>query len=113
MDFLCSLPEYDEETIGVTEGSQGGALSIVTAALDSRIKFLALMYPALCDHTGPLNHRAGGWPQYFQYKKPLPNEVEMLAYFDVVNLSVGEGKILLQMEGAEIYFKSVELMPMK
>lgn len=35
VDFLCSLPEFDGKTIGVTGGSQGGALSIVTTALDS------------------------------------------------------------------------------
>ncbi|HEY9250830.1 MAG TPA: acetylxylan esterase, partial [Rariglobus sp.] len=36
-DFLVSLPEYDGENLGVTGGSQGGQLSIVTAALDPRV----------------------------------------------------------------------------
>ena len=52
VDFIYSLPEFDGSTIGVTGGSQGGALSIVTAGLDPRIKFLAALYPALCDHAG-------------------------------------------------------------
>lgn len=87
IDFLASLPEYDGENIGVTGGSQGGALSIVTAVLDPRIKFLAALYPALCDHEGYLNKRAGGWPHYFQNEKPKPGEVETLAYYDVVNFA--------------------------
>jgi hypothetical protein len=32
---------------------------------------------------------------------------------EAYNLSVSEGKILLQVEGAEIYYKSVELLPLK
>jgi cephalosporin-C deacetylase-like acetyl esterase len=87
IDFIYTLPEFDGETLGVTGGSQGGALSIVTAALDSRIKFLAALYPALCDHTGYLHNRAGGWPHYFQSKKPVEGEVETLSYFDVVNFA--------------------------
>ena len=87
IDFIYSLPEFDGQTLGVTGGSQGGALSIVTAALDSRVKFLAALYPALCDHTGYLHNRAGGWPHYFRNEKPGVNEVETLAYFDVVNFA--------------------------
>ncbi|MDR1723199.1 MAG: acetylxylan esterase [Tannerella sp.] len=87
VDFIYSLPEFDGNTVGVTGGSQGGALSIVTAGLDSRIKFLAAFYPALCDYAGYLNHRAGGWPHYFRNASPKPNEVETLAYFDVVNFA--------------------------
>jgi len=73
--------------LGVTGRSQGGALSIVTAALDSRVKFLAALYPALCDHTGYLHNRASGWPHYFRLKKPVEGEVETLSYFDVVNFA--------------------------
>jgi len=87
VDFLYSLPEFDGQTVGVTGGSQGGALSFVTAGLDPRIKFLAALYPALCDYAGYLNNRAGGWPHYFRTEKPVANEVETLAYFDVVNFA--------------------------
>lgn len=87
VDFIYTLPEFDGQTVGVTGGSQGGALSIVTAGLDPRIKFLAAMYPALCDYAGYLNNRAGGWPHYFRNAKPGVGEVEALAYFDVVNFA--------------------------
>jgi cephalosporin-C deacetylase-like acetyl esterase len=87
IDFIYNLPGFDGQTVGVTGGSQGGALSIVTAGLDPRIKFLAIYYPALCDFSGYLNKRAGGWPHYYRTAKPRPNEVETLAYFDVVNFA--------------------------
>jgi len=87
IDFIYSLPEFDGQTVGVTGGSQGGALSIVTAGLDPRIQFVAALFPALCDYAGYLNNRAGGWPHYFRSEKPAANDVETLAYFDVVNFA--------------------------
>lgn len=63
-DFIVSLPQYDGTNLGVTGGSQGGALSVITAALDTRVKFLAAFYPALSDLTGYLKGRAGGWPPF-------------------------------------------------
>ena len=78
VDFIFSLPEFNGTDVAVTGGSQGGALTIVTAALDKRIKYMAAMYPALCDNTGYLNKRAGGWPHYFRNSEPKPGEVETL-----------------------------------
>jgi cephalosporin-C deacetylase len=90
-DFLVSLPEYDGSNLAVAGGSQGGALSIITAALDPRIKFLAAFYPALSDVTGYLNGRAGGWPHIFE-KNNLPfnnmkEKIETVGYYDVVNFA--------------------------
>lgn len=87
VDFIYSLPEFDGTNVAVTGGSQGGALTIVTAGLDQRIKYAAAMYPALCDHTGYLSKRAGGWPHYFRNTEPKPGEVETLGYYDVVNFA--------------------------
>ncbi|WP_159523031.1 acetylxylan esterase [Sunxiuqinia indica] len=88
VDFLCSLSEFDGENIAVAGGSQGGALSIVTASLDSRIDYLAVRYPAFCDHTGFLHGRAGGWPFHFQREPhPIAEKVETSAYYDVVNFA--------------------------
>ena len=65
-DFLTSLPQWDGRNLGVTGGSQGGALAIVTAGLDRRVTRLAAYYPALSDVTGYLHGRAGGWPHMFR-----------------------------------------------
>lgn len=87
IDFIYSLPEFDGQTLGVTGGSQGGALSIATTALDARVKFLAVFYPALCDYAGYLHGRAGGWPHFFRKAKPTKEEEETLAYYDIVNFA--------------------------
>ncbi|HCM21192.1 MAG TPA: acetylxylan esterase, partial [Porphyromonadaceae bacterium] len=72
-------------------GSQGGALSIVTAALDNRIKGLVAFYPALCDLTGYLHGRAGGWPHLFSASNLSFNntsqKIETSKYYDIVNFA--------------------------
>lgn len=87
VDFIFTLPEFNGTDIVVTGGSQGGALTIVTAGLDKRIKYLSAQYPALCDNTGYLFKRAGGWPHYFKTNEPKPGEIETLGYYDVVNFA--------------------------
>ena len=94
VDFLCSLAEWDGRNVIVTGGSQGGALTIVTAALNEKVTMCAPFYPALCDLTGFLHQRAGGWPKFFSgfYKDGMTDiandqAVETLQYFDVVNFA--------------------------
>ena len=65
IDYLFTRPEFDGERLMVSGGSQGGGLSIVTTALDPRVKYFVCFYPALCDHMGYLYDRAGGWPHMF------------------------------------------------
>lgn len=91
VDYIFSLPQFDGENIAVTGGSQGGALSIVTAALDPRVKWLAAFYPALSDLTGYLHGRAGGWPHLFDKNNYELNgkkeKIETSKYYDVVNFA--------------------------
>jgi len=91
VDFIFSLPQFDGETLAVTGGSQGGALTIITASLDPRVKWLAAYYPALCDLTGYLHGRAGGWPHMFNKANKAfnvkPDKIETSKYYDVVNFA--------------------------
>lgn len=91
VDYIFSLPEFDGENLAVKGGSQGGALSIVTAGLDDRIKWLAPFYPALSDLTGYLEGRAGGWPHLFAEQNKDFNvkddKIETSKYYDVVNFA--------------------------
>lgn len=105
VDFLCSLPQWDGRNVIVTGGSQGGALTIVTAALSDRVTLCAPFYPALCDLTAFLHQRAGGWPKFFAGQRVARGRdfadynsgssamiaqqkaVETLQYFDVVNFA--------------------------
>jgi cephalosporin-C deacetylase-like acetyl esterase len=90
-DFIVSLPQYDGKNLGVTGGSQGGALSIITAALDPRVKYWAAFYPALSDLTGYLKGRAGGWPHLFDKNNLAFNntkeKINTAGYYDVVNFA--------------------------
>lgn len=95
VDFLCNLPEFDGRHVAVTGGSQGGALTIVTAALNPKVTCLAAFYPALSDVTGFLHGRAGGWPKFFSsdaanerlQEVSVDAAVKTLAYYDVVNFA--------------------------
>ncbi len=88
VDFICSLPAYDGRTLGVTGSSQGGALSVMTAALDERVAFYAAIHPALCDHEASLKKRACGWPHYFYYGgMPDEKELRVARYYDTVNFA--------------------------
>lgn len=48
--IAMSMPEVDENRVGATGWSQGGALTIACAALEPRIKRLAPVYPFLSDY---------------------------------------------------------------
>ena len=91
VDLIYSLPEFDGQNVGVFGGSQGGALSVVTAALDSRVKYLVCLFPALSDLTGYLHNRAGGWPHMFNKENAAynntPARIETSKYYDVVNFA--------------------------
>lgn len=94
VDYLCSLPDWDGKNVVVTGGSQGGALTIITSALNDKVTVCAPFYPALCDLMGFLHGRAGGWPKFFsgfytdgQVDIPQANAEAVLPYFDVVNFA--------------------------
>lgn len=87
-DFLTNLPQFDGKNLVVMGGSQGGALSVMTAALDPRVKGLAVWVPALADTTGYLEGRAGGWPHAFRdVKNRRPEKIETSKYYDTVNFT--------------------------
>ncbi|MGV3504755.1 MAG: acetylxylan esterase [Adhaeribacter sp.] len=88
IDYIFTLPQFDGHNLGVAGGSQGGALTIVTTALDRRVKYCSAFAPALSDLTGYLHGRAGGWPHVF--KNPgsgKPALVENSRYYDVANFA--------------------------
>lgn len=87
IDYLCTLPEWDGQHVGVTGGSQGGALTIVSAALNPKVTFCSPFYPALCDLLGFRHQRAGGWPKYFQKSDEATGAEATLPYYDVVNFA--------------------------
>jgi len=88
IDYLTSLPEWDGRNVFVQGGSQGGALSLITAGLDQRVTACVANHPALSDMAGYLDNRAGGYPHFNRLKSMLTKEkVVTMAYYDVVNFA--------------------------
>ena len=89
-DFIFSLPQFDGKNYVVQGASQGGGLAIVTGYLDSRVKAIAVSYPAMADHFGWLDGRPGGWPHIFSDTvgmRAIPEKMETLRYYDAVNFA--------------------------
>ena len=87
IDFIYTLPEFNGN-LATFGGSQGGALSIVIAGLDARVKGLVSFFPALCHMAGYAHGRAGGWPHLFKDEKNrTPEKIKTIQYFDVVNFA--------------------------
>lgn len=90
IDFLTSLPEWDGKNVAVQGGSQGGALAIIAAGLDSRITQCVANHPALSDMAGyAAKGGTGGYPHFCRQPQILSNKdcLNTLAYFDVVNFA--------------------------
>lgn len=90
IDFLTSLPEWDGKNVTVQGGSQGGALSIIAAGLDSRVTQCVANHPALSDMAGyAAKGGTGGYPHFCRQPQILSNKdcLNTLAYFDVVNFA--------------------------
>lgn len=86
IDFLTQLPEWDGCNVAVLGGSQGGALSIVAAALDPRISLCVANHPALSDMAAGSAGLTSGYPHYNPEFYTKEN-VATMAYYDVVNFA--------------------------
>lgn len=90
IDYLFTLPEFDGQRMMVSGGSQGGGLSLITSALDPRVKYFVCFYPALCDHMGYLYDRAGGWPHMFDRVRTYYRTADRILnsrYYDAANFA--------------------------
>ncbi len=87
IDYLFSLPQFDGKNLGVAGGSQGGALTIVTSALDKRVNYMVAYFPGLADLTGYQYGRVGGWPHLLKNAAVSKEVIETSKYYDVVNFA--------------------------
>lgn len=88
IDLLTSLPEWDGKNVFVQGGSQGGALSIITAGLDKRVTACVVNHPAYSDMAGYLANRAGGFPHFNKLNNMFTKDkVETMSYYDVTNFA--------------------------
>ncbi len=91
VDFVCSLDKADVERVVAQGESQGGALTLVAASLDSRIKAAAPSVPFLSDYKDyfSLVHWPGEPIVAAAEAKGIPEEdmYRTLSYFDVKNFT--------------------------
>ena len=88
IDLLTGLPEWDGRNVIVQGGSQGGALSIVAAGLDSRVTQCIVNHPALADMAAYTDGRTGGYPHFNKLKGMFNDRtLRTMAYYDVVNFA--------------------------
>ena len=90
--IAMDMPEVDETRVGTTGGSQGGALCLVCAALEPRVKKVASYYPFLSDYKRVWEmdlaiHAYEELKTYFRHYDPLHQREEeiftKLGYIDI------------------------------
>lgn len=96
IEIVASLPEVDETNLQTFGGSQGGALALVSAALNKRIKQVVTIYPFLSDfprilEVGQMTEPYDELFRYFKFVDPMyktKNQImETLDYIDMKNFA--------------------------
>ena len=91
IDFVCSLPQTDTERVVADGESQGGALTLVAASLDHRLKAIAPSAPFLNDYKDyfVLADWPGNWYIQAAKERGISDEdlYRCLSYFDVKNFT--------------------------
>lgn len=90
VDYLTQRPDWNQRTLVVHGGSQGGYQAIVTAGIHPAVTAFAAAVPAGCDHTGRQAGRSPGWPNWAGRTWQGKDEQKMLAtarYFDALNFA--------------------------
>ena len=90
--IVMEMPDVDADRIGVTGGSQGGALAIACAALEPRIKRAAPLFPFLSDYmrVWEIDQAKDAYlelQEYFRHSDPMhkleATIFEKLGYIDI------------------------------
>ncbi|MCH4009014.1 alpha/beta fold hydrolase [Companilactobacillus sp.] len=96
IEIIAQQDFVDSDNLAVFGGSQGGALSLVAAALNPRIKKTAVIYPFLSDFKRVLEIGNRDEPydelfRYFKFSDPLhlteDKILDTLSYIDVKNMA--------------------------
>jgi cephalosporin-C deacetylase len=94
--IVGSFPEVDAERLAATGVSQGGGLTLACAALEPQIKYIAPVYPFLCDYKRVWFMDLGGEAyaeitKYFRHFDPTHQREEeiftKLGYIDIQHLA--------------------------
>lgn len=90
LDFLATRPEIDATRLGMWSRSQGGGLTLATAALDARLRVAVAEEPFLCNYPLAITVTSRPYVELHDYVAAHPAErqaiLETLAYFDPLHL---------------------------
>lgn len=90
--IIMEMPDVDTDRVGVTGGSQGGALTVACAALEPRIKRAAPLFPFLSDYmrVWEMDQAKDAYKElqeYFRHSDPMhkfeATVFEKLGYIDI------------------------------
>ncbi len=91
LDFLASRPEVDTARLGMWSRSQGGGLTLATAALDHRLRVAVAEEPFLCNYPLALTLTSHPYRELYDYVAAHPTQrqaiLDTLAYFDPLHLA--------------------------
>jgi cephalosporin-C deacetylase-like acetyl esterase len=91
VDFLASRPEVDAARLGMWSRSQGGGLTLATAALDHRLRVAVAEEPFLCNYPVAITLTSRPYGELHDYAAAHPELrpaiLDTLAYFDPLHLA--------------------------
>lgn len=90
-EFVRSLPQWDKKDLILAGGSQGGAQTLVGAALDPYVTLAHAWVPALCNLNNYDKNYSSSWPCPFYYCEKKEQDFqkvgECVPYFDAVHFA--------------------------
>ncbi len=90
IEFIAAQEYWDGRHLITIGESQGGGQALAAAGLDKRVSAVVAVVPAMCDFTGPVVKRLGGWPMPVGRdvtSEPAKKIIEAVRYCDNVNLA--------------------------
>jgi cephalosporin-C deacetylase-like acetyl esterase len=91
IDYLFTRPEFNGVHLATTGVSQGGALALMVAGIDPRVKYVTQAVMALSNHAGFASDRSSGFPYWVReggfQGAPAQQVIEATGYYDAVNFA--------------------------
>ncbi|MPM56186.1 Acetyl esterase Axe7A [bioreactor metagenome] len=87
IDYVAQQPECDSRHIVAAGSSQGGGLTLISAAINPKITAAAVNVPAFCDFSPASGVRMKGWPVSRSGFDQSAETAQVMRYFDAGNLA--------------------------
>ncbi|MFZ4634790.1 MAG: acetylxylan esterase, partial [Saprospiraceae bacterium] len=91
IDYIFTRPEFDGVHMAVTGVSQGGALTLMAAGLDERVKYISQGVTALCNHAAFATGKSSGFPYWLREGLQMGGDetklIEETGYYDAVHFA--------------------------